>query len=813
MATSTVSPDKQYPNPIGPGLTKPNSWNGSLTDPNGLGAWLAGEYWTESTDNWQSPYAGGFGMLNWSSWAVTAGYAAYANDPVSTVPYKIQAAVAAYFGEQYFKTYGNWASVAAAWYVGNPLGQGYGATPGAGVLAYVPPNNNGLSVQGYINRVLSHMSTNSNTPNPAATPTSPTNVATGSNAIPSGGSVSYTTPGPLIPSPEPVNNITVVKPGPPLNLENLRINGTPLGLTQLGEGTLLDLISDCTIDQSVTELSTLTLTFQAGDAVLDALGLGIGNVSVPTEVAFYDDMGNELWPFVITSVQETANAAQQPAVEITCTSKLLQLWQGVFPTIKGAPPGSPSTWLYQQAKLAMGESQYADGRWVFAAQETRKGDPSFVVQVADPQTGTLQSSVYDVAQATQQDEGFYLFDSLGTTWFGEPSWITTKTQTVLINYAPAGTEPLDGTTGASIGMVSPVGPPELSMTIQTVPAGYTIIQERAIVRQCTVQLPQYIAAQIGAGFHVVLSGTGVQYDSNASDPWFASASVTAPASTTLGPQFPYIVTEVTGTVDGGLSTWTVTFQEAILPSQQQFPGANLGPAGSGTIGLSTNTPGGQFSESPPQAWVNPYTHAKLSTSGTKSHLASDFLGYAELYIGQPYVWGGGRTTNANGLPPITGTDCSGLVVSACRWVGIQAPLTSETQYSWCRIVPAAVAFNTPGALLFAEPGPGGPGHVCISAGNGHAIEAAHTGTNISYTTIQIQGSNVVETSGPGQGGVFYAGGIIPGMTYDMGINGHGAIPPPTSPTSPDSTKQYTGAIGPPAPGTKQFTTNSQYTGS
>ena len=60
-----------------------------------------------------------------------------------------------------------------------------------------------------------------------------------------------------------------------------------------------------------------------------------------------------------------------------------------------------------------------------------------------------------------------------------------------------------------------------------------------------------------------------------------------------------------------------------------------------------------------------------STSGVGPKLASDFLGYAESVLGDPYEWGQGRSRGA------TSFDCSGLVVYSLLNLGY-SPVPLDT---------------------------------------------------------------------------------------------------------------------------------------
>ena len=101
------------------------------------------------------------------------------------------------------------------------------------------------------------------------------------------------------------------------------------------------------------------------------------------------------------------------------------------------------------------------------------------------------------------------------------------------------------------------------------------------------------------------------------------------------------------------------------------------------------------------------------------------LAYAAQLLGIPYVYGG---------TSLAGVDCSGLVYLVYSRVGITLPRTSQQQATAGIAVPANAL--QPGDLIFYnEPGEGPNSHEAIYAGNGQTIEAAHSGTVVSYTNI------------------------------------------------------------------------------
>jgi hypothetical protein len=95
------------------------------------------------------------------------------------------------------------------------------------------------------------------------------------------------------------------------------------------------------------------------------------------------------------------------------------------------------------------------------------------------------------------------------------------------------------------------------------------------------------------------------------------------------------------------------------------------------------------------------------------------VAFARAQIGKPYQFG---ATGPNSY------DCSGLVQAAYKAAGISISRVTMTQVHDGTAV--AKANLLPGDLVFPD-----PGHVQIYSGNGHVIEAPHTGTTIRETTM------------------------------------------------------------------------------
>ncbi len=117
--------------------------------------------------------------------------------------------------------------------------------------------------------------------------------------------------------------------------------------------------------------------------------------------------------------------------------------------------------------------------------------------------------------------------------------------------------------------------------------------------------------------------------------------------------------------------------------------------------------------------------------GARAEVSAPLAGWqvladARRYLGVPYQWGGDS--------PATGFDCSGLVQRVFADLGVSLPRVSQEQAQVGTPV-ADLAAAEPGDLVFFDPGPGGPGHVGIYAGNGMMIDAAHAGTVVRLEPV------------------------------------------------------------------------------
>lgn len=171
----------------------------------------------------------------------------------------------------------------------------------------------------------------------------------------------------------------------------------------------------------------------------------------------------------------------------------------------------------------------------------------------------------------------------------------------------------------------------------------------------------------------------------------------------------------------------------------------------------------------------------------------------EKFVGDPYLYG------ATGPSSF---DCSGLVQYVFGQLGVQAPRTSEDQWSWVtRIKKSQLG---PGDLVFAQfPGDNAsPGHVGIYTGGGQVLSAQDPALGVGYASLASWGNNIVgygraptSTVAPGTGSATGSdSGVLPpavtsaleGIWAALGGNAAGA---PTSWSELDPLSGAAAAIG------------------
>jgi N-acetylmuramoyl-L-alanine amidase len=153
--------------------------------------------------------------------------------------------------------------------------------------------------------------------------------------------------------------------------------------------------------------------------------------------------------------------------------------------------------------------------------------------------------------------------------------------------------------------------------------------------------------------------------------------------------------------------------------------------------------------------------------GSRGPTAEEFVQKCLEERGDEYEWGGEYTPGT----PANQTrewDCSGLVYTKLKELGLDPPRSSTQQLKWCRqndtIIPLEEAIRTRGALLLRE------GHVAVSLGDGKTIESMG----------EKQGVGIFSAT---DHRTFTVGGLVPGLTY-----GRNRVPPaqaqPRTPVQP-----------------------------
>lgn len=133
--------------------------------------------------------------------------------------------------------------------------------------------------------------------------------------------------------------------------------------------------------------------------------------------------------------------------------------------------------------------------------------------------------------------------------------------------------------------------------------------------------------------------------------------------------------------------------------------------------------------------------------------AEAFVKKVRSYIGVPYVWGG---TN-----PKTGLDCSGLVQTAAREVGVTLPrVTYDQQHSGVEV--DGIKNAKPGDLLITR----NSGHVAVYVGNGKAIHAPRPGKTVTEANVSDLGPivtirRVMRSAGDAPGAAVPTGNVLP----------------------------------------------------
>jgi cell wall-associated NlpC family hydrolase len=136
-------------------------------------------------------------------------------------------------------------------------------------------------------------------------------------------------------------------------------------------------------------------------------------------------------------------------------------------------------------------------------------------------------------------------------------------------------------------------------------------------------------------------------------------------------------------------------------------------------------------QAPQPARGGPTLDLKVKNAGATnpSSLGQAVVNGAKQLLGVKYVWGGESMEEG-------GFDCSGLVYSIYKKLGVNVPRVSQAQFS--AATPVSVAQAQPGDLVFFRgytKSATAPGHVAIYIGNGQYIEAPKTGDVVKVSSL------------------------------------------------------------------------------
>jgi len=129
-----------------------------------------------------------------------------------------------------------------------------------------------------------------------------------------------------------------------------------------------------------------------------------------------------------------------------------------------------------------------------------------------------------------------------------------------------------------------------------------------------------------------------------------------------------------------------------------------------------------------QSYIQPANVPPWSVN-TNVGLRTAIVDDVKQYLGLPYVWGGTDLSK--------GVDCSGLVQSVYKQLGINLPRTADEQsHMGTR---TSISNLQPGDLVAWQGGWRGPnyvGHIAVYIGNGQIIEAPHTGADVRVRSLR-----------------------------------------------------------------------------
>lgn len=146
-------------------------------------------------------------------------------------------------------------------------------------------------------------------------------------------------------------------------------------------------------------------------------------------------------------------------------------------------------------------------------------------------------------------------------------------------------------------------------------------------------------------------------------------------------------------------------------------------------------------------------HARSSTETRRLILRN-----AQLFVGNPYYWGGRSPQPPGVWDQVTGVDCSGLINLAYRAAGLDIPRDAHEQF--LRAQPIRRPETADVIFLSARGHPKQIVHVMLYAGDGHVIEGPGTGQAVRRIRLEERLGRPLDELAPGA--------VIDGQTVFFG---------------------------------------------
>jgi NlpC/P60 family len=162
-------------------------------------------------------------------------------------------------------------------------------------------------------------------------------------------------------------------------------------------------------------------------------------------------------------------------------------------------------------------------------------------------------------------------------------------------------------------------------------------------------------------------------------------------------------------------------------SRPVVPKRPAGVAGNAPAGVAGNAL--LLGVNPSAVTANPPLPLNSPLELLQSSIGGRAAAIAQRYLGVPYVWGGAN--------PLTGFDCSGLVMYVYGKLGISLP--HFTGYQWLVGHRIAKEDLAPGDIVFFFPRSYGPGHEGLYIGGGLFVQAPRRGDVVKISSLSEPG--------------------------------------------------------------------------